>query len=251
MSVTRAQLEQYLNQLLEVDEFDDLGPNGLQVEGKSKIDKIITGVSACVELFEKAIQQKADAIVVHHGIIWEFERPLYKGSYKKRVKMLLEKDINLFGYHLPLDAHKKFGNNAVLADLFDMTRREPFGSFKGNQVGLKGYINQDSDTVFDKVKNEINSDALIFPYGPDHIKQAGIISGGADKNIKEAVSEDLDLFITGEASEHIMHYAREEGIHFVAAGHHATEEYGIKALTDHLRNEFKIEVKFINIPNPV
>jgi len=251
MSISRAQLEQYLNQLLEVEEYDDLGPNGLQVEGKSKIDKIITGVSACVELFEKAIQQKADAIIVHHGIIWEFERPVYKGSYKKRVKMLLKNDINLFGFHLPLDAHTELGNNAVLADLFDMTNRRKFGSFKGNEVGLQGYINQDSDTVFSKIKKEINSNALIFPYGPDKIKRAGIISGGADKNIKEAVSQGLDLFITGEVSEHIKHYAHEEGIHFVAAGHHATEKYGIKALSDHLNDKYDVKVKFINIPNPV
>lgn len=250
MGIKREELEKYLNQLLKVDEFDDLGPNGLQVEGRPQIEKIITGVSGCVELFEKAIQENADTIIVHHGIIWEFENPVFKGGYKKRVKLLLENNINLFGFHLPLDAHDEFGNNAVLADILGLEDRQPFGSFNGTKVGVKGQIGQSSDHVFETIKKEINSDAVIFPSGPGKIEQAGIISGGAEKSIKEAVAEGLDLFLTGEVSEHIMHYAREEGIHFVAAGHHATECYGAQALGQHLADKFDLDVEFINIPNP-
>ncbi|HMA63100.1 MAG TPA: Nif3-like dinuclear metal center hexameric protein [bacterium] len=250
MSIEREELEKYLNQLLNVGEFDDLGPNGLQVEGKSQINKIITGVSGCVDLFEKAIQKNADAIIVHHGIVWEFENPVFKGGYKKRVKLLLENDINLFGFHLPLDAHGEFGNNAVLADILGLKKRQPFGSFNGTKVGFKGHIGQPADQVFQTIKEEINSEAVIFASGPETIEQAGIISGGAEKSIKEAVAEGLDLFLTGEVSEHIMHYAREEGIHFVSAGHHATECYGARALGEHVADKFELDVEFINIPNP-
>jgi len=250
MSIEREELEKYLNQLLNVGEFDDLGPNGLQVEGKSQINKIITGVSGCVDLFEKAIQKNADAIIVHHGIVWEFENPVFKGGYKKRVKLLLENDINLFGFHLPLDAHGEFGNNAVLADILGLKERQPFGSFNGTKVGFKGHIGQSADQVFQTIKEEINSEAVIFASGPETIEQAGIISGGAEKSIKEAVAEGLDLFLTGEVSEHIMHYAREEGIHFVSAGHHATECYGARALGEHVADKFELDVEFINIPNP-
>ena len=251
MSIKRAELEKYLNELLEVDDFDDLGPNGLQVEGCSEIDKIITGVSGCVQLFARAIDEEADAILVHHGIIWEFERPVYKGGYKKRVKLLLDNDVNLFGFHLPIDAHETLGNNAVLADKLELTEREPFASYKGNQIGVKGKLDKSADDVFELIKNKINSDALVFPFGPQQIERAGIVSGGADKNIKDAVAEGLDLFLTGEASEHIMHYAREEGIHFVAAGHHATEKCGVQAVGEHLQKKFDVDVQFINIPNPV
>ncbi|MCF7885110.1 MAG: Nif3-like dinuclear metal center hexameric protein [Candidatus Marinimicrobia bacterium] len=250
MSITRDKLEMYLNDLLEVEEYDDLGPNGLQVEGQSEVNKIVTGVSGCVELFQKAIEEEADTIIVHHGIVWEFERPVYKGGYKERVKLLLENNMNLFGFHLPIDAHSKLGNNAVLANILGLKEREPFGSFKGNKIGIKGLLDNTAEEVFEKIKDEINSDAIIFPFGPDIIKKAGIVSGGAEKNIKDAVNQNLDLFVTGEVSEHIMHYAREEGIHFVAAGHHATERFGVQAIGEHLKNKFDVEVKFINIPNP-
>lgn len=251
MSITRNELDTYLQELLNVGDFDDLGPNGLQVEGRPEINKIVTGVSGCVQLFEKAIEKNADAIIVHHGIIWEFERPIYKGSYKKRVKTLLHNEISLFGFHLPLDAHAEFGNNAILANILNLTNKEPFGDFKGSKIGLKGKIDKRAENIFKIIKDKINQHPTIFAYGPEMVDQIGIISGGADKNIKEAVAEGLDMYITGEVSEHIMHYAREEGIHFVAAGHHATERYGIQALGNHLADKFDIEVKFINIPNPV
>jgi putative NIF3 family GTP cyclohydrolase 1 type 2 len=129
--VARNILEQYLNEYLDCAGFNDLGPNGLQVEGRESIYKIITAVSAGVELFEKAIEQKADAIIVHHGIIWNFERPVYKGGYKKRVKLLLENDVNLFGHHLPLDAHMEVGNNAEIARVLGVRNPEPFGEYNG------------------------------------------------------------------------------------------------------------------------
>ena len=247
----RNTLARYLSTLLETDAYKDLCPNGLQVEGRDNIQKMICGVSACVELFEKALAANADAILVHHGIIWNFERPLYVGGYKKRVKFLLQNDINLLAYHLPLDAHPTYGNNAQIAQLLGIQQPEPFGVYNGTSIGFKGNFNQSADALFQQIRTTINPDALIFPFGPKNIRRVGIISGGAQKEIKQAVVQGLDAYITGEVSEHIYHYAREEGIHFIAAGHHATEVFGVRALGEHLAKKFDLDVEFIDIPNPV
>ncbi|MHB2154516.1 Nif3-like dinuclear metal center hexameric protein [Calditrichota bacterium GD2] len=248
----REKLLTYLNRFLKCDEFNDISPNGLQVEGKKEIKKIVSGVSACVELFEKALDLNADTVLVHHGIIWNFERPVYRGSYKKRVKLLLENDLNLLAYHLPLDAHEIVGNNIQIAKQLELLDIQPFGDYKGAAIGFSGEIEPISrKKFFNRIKTLINENALIFPYGPEKIRSVGIISGAAQKEIQQAVLKGLDVFITGEVSEHIMHYAREEGIHFVAAGHYATERYGIIAISRHLKSKFNIEVEFVDIPNPV
>lgn len=248
----RDQLETFLHDYLNADDFTDLCPNGLQVNGTEKISKIITGVSASVALFEKAISENADAIIVHHGIIWNFERPLYKGGYRERVKLLLTNNINLFAYHLPLDAHPQIGNNIRLCNALQLQETKPFGNDKGQYIGMQGTRTPiTSHAFFDQLKNIVERDLTIFPYGPKKISSVGIISGGAQKHITQAVAEGLDVFITGEVSEHIMHYAREEQIHFISAGHYATEKFGIIALGDLIAEKFDIEVKFIDIPNPV
>ena len=248
----RNELTNYLNTYLRIEEFKDYSTNGLQVEGKDEIRKIVTGVSANVELFEKAIELKADAIIVHHGIIWDFEHPVYQGSYKKRIKLLLENDINLYGYHLPLDAHKEVGNNARLAQILGLKNIEPFGEYNEQLIGFKGeYKLKQAEIVFDLVKKEINANAIIFPYGPDKINTVGVVSGGAQKEVKQAVLEGLDLYLTGEVSEHILHYVKEEGIHFIAAGHYATERFGVLALGEHIKEKFELDVEFVDIPNPV
>ncbi len=248
----RNDLEKKLNNLLEIDKYQDMCPNGLQVEGKREIKKIVTGVSACVELFEEAINRNADAILTHHGLIWNFEKPLYKGGYKKRIQLLLENEINLFGYHLPLDGDSVYGNNAIIAKILGVKNVQPFDEYKGAYIGCCGiFENHSAAELFEVVKREINPDALILPFGPDKVESIGIISGGAQKEIKEAVLQGLDVFLTGEASEHIYHYAKEEGIHFIAAGHHATEVFGIRALGNHIQEKFGIEVEYVNIHNPV
>jgi dinuclear metal center YbgI/SA1388 family protein len=244
-------LSKYLQQYLKVDEFNDLCPNGLQVEGEFEVTKVVTSVSASVELFEKAIEVGADTIIVHHGIIWNFERPVYKGSYKQRVKMLLDNNINLLAYHLPLDAHLEVGNNIQIARNLNLENITPFGEYNGKLIGVKGDLPAiNDDELFLKIKEKINIDTLFFPYGPHKINKIGIISGGAQKDLKQAVSHELDMYITGEVSEYNMHYAKEERIHFASCGHHATERFGVIALGEHIKNMFNLDVKFIDIPNP-
>ena len=240
MTMKCSELNKYLEQYLNVANFQDLCPNGLQVEGNNEVHKIVTAVSASVDLFEKAIKEGADTIIVHHGIIWNFERPIYRGSYKKRVKMLLDNNINLLAYHLPLDAHLEVGNNT------------PFGEYNGKLIGVKGELPAINDEEFFlRIKEEINIDTLFLPYGPHNINTIGIISGGAQKDVKQAVSENLDFYLTGEVSEYNLHYAKEEKIHFASCGHHATERFGVIALGEHLKNKFDINVKYIDIPNPI
>jgi dinuclear metal center YbgI/SA1388 family protein len=250
--IKRDILTSYLSEYLKVSDFKDMAPNGLQVSGISQIKKIVTGVSASVELFEHAIEKNADAIIVHHGIIWDFERPVYTGGYRERVRLLLENNINLYAFHLPLDAHPEIGNNVQIGKALDVQNMQPFGDYKGQYIGMRGEMQpMPADVFFKKVERVMKRDLLIFPYGPPTVKTAGIISGGAQKEITQAVSAALDLYLTGEVSEHIMHYAKEEKIHFISAGHYATEKFGIHALGDHLSKKFKIEVTFEDIPNPV
>jgi dinuclear metal center YbgI/SA1388 family protein len=189
---------------------------------------------------------------VHHGIIWDFERPLYQGGYRERLRLLLTENINLLAYHLPLDAHPEVGNNAQLAQALQLKNLQPFGDPRGQSIGIRGTIEGlPRDSFFKRVESVMNRSLLVFPFGPDYINRVGIISGRAQKELKQAVADKLDLFITGEVSEHIMHYAKEERIHFIAAGHYATEKFGILALSDHLSRKFQLQIKFVDIPNPV
>jgi dinuclear metal center YbgI/SA1388 family protein len=248
----RDELTTFLTNYLKSDEYNDDCPNGLQVEGAKEVKKIFTAVSASVELFEIAAAEKADTIVVHHGIIWNFERPLYTGGYRERIRLLLANNINLYGFHLPLDAHAEIGNNALLCRRMEVNNMRPFGDVKGQYIGMKGEIDKiDKGTFFNRISNLVDRDPLIFDYGPEKIEKVGVISGGAQKYLYQAVSAGLDVFLTGEVSEHIMHYAKEEKIHFVSAGHYATEKFGVIALGDLLKKQFDIEITFIDIKNPV
>ena len=215
--MTRDDLTKFLTEYLRTSEFNDICPNGLQVEGRPEIQKIVTGVTACVELFQKAAKESADAIIVHHGIIWSFERPLYRGGYRERVRLLLDQNISLYGFHLPLDAHEIVGNNARLGNLLDLQDLRPFGEHGNQIIGMRGDLKSiEKQLFFRKIGDCIGREPLIFDYGPDLIETVGIISGGAQKDVIQAVGAELDLYLTGEVSEHIMHYAKEEKIHFVS-----------------------------------
>jgi dinuclear metal center YbgI/SA1388 family protein len=246
------QLTEYLSEFLRISEFNDMCPNGLQVSGSKDIEHIVTGVSASVELFEQAVTRKADTIIVHHGIIWDFARPLYQGGHRARLKILLQNNINLYAFHLPLDAHPDIGNNAELGKALNLSGMKPFGDYRGQIIGMQGTISPTAASAFfAKVENIVGRKATIFPYGPEKIIHVGVISGGAQKEISQAVNAGLDVYITGEVSEHIMHYAKEEKIHFISAGHYATERFGIRALGEHLAQQHGLKVSFIDIPNPV
>jgi dinuclear metal center YbgI/SA1388 family protein len=245
--VKRDDIITYLNDYLNITDFNDYGPQGLQVEGKDSVAKIVTGVSACVQLFEQAVEIKADMILVHHGVLWDKDKHILKGGFKKRIKTLLENDITLLAYHLPLDKHPQVGNNAIAARELGVENISEF-----IDVGLKGEIAPCTiGELVKRVSKIFQCDPLVFSDGPKEIRNIAICSGGAQRHVLDAVEAGVDVYITGEVSEHVLHQAREEKIHFIAAGHHATERLGIKALGEHVGEKFGLNVQFIDVPNPV
>ncbi|GIU46988.1 GTP cyclohydrolase 1 type 2 [Shewanella sairae] len=250
--MTRTELSQYLADFLQISNFKDYAPNGLQVEGKSEIKTIVTGVTACQALIDKAIALNADAILVHHGFFWKSEPQIIVGMKQKRIKALLMNDINLLGYHLPLDAHPVVGNNAQLAKVLEIVEPEVI---EGVAQGLiwQGKLAQ---PLTAKAFNEHISQKLnrrCQHLGDDNamVSTVAWCTGGAQDYIDIAASMGIDAFISGEVSERTYHLAVEQGIQYYAAGHHATELYGIQALGAHLAQEFGIEHHFVDIVNPV
>lgn len=242
------ELEQRVNQLLNSANFSDYAPNGLQVEGRSDIKKVITGVTACQALLDEAVRRQADAVLVHHGYFWKNEAVAIKGMKRQRLKTLLANDINLFGWHLPLDAHPQLGNNATLAALFGIEVKGevlplvPWGEF--TQPLSAAELTQRISQTLGREPLHCGDNA------PSVIKRVAWCSGGGQGFIDAASAFGVDAFITGEVSEQTIHSAREQGLHFFAAGHHATERGGIKALGDWLAAQHGLDVTFIDIDNP-
>jgi len=252
-TVDRRTLVDYLDQLLDAGNGRDYGPNGLQVEGKETIRKIVTGVSACHELFVRAREAGADAVLVHHGIFWEGMPRVLTGLQHRRVAELIRGDINLIAYHLPLDRHPELGNNALAARAFGLADLEPFGVHEGLPIGFRGRFAEPipAAELAARCRRVYGQEPLAFLTGPDPVSTLGIISGGAQRELYCAIDGGLDAYITGEASEWVMNVAREAKIHYLAAGHYATERLGIRALGEHLRDRFGIAAEFIDVPNPV
>lgn len=248
------QLEILLNQTLSSQLVKDYCPNGLQVEGKKTVKKIVTGVTASQALIEAAIDAKADAILVHHGYFWKGESQPITGMKGKRIRFLIQNDINLYVYHLPLDIHPQLGNNAQLAQLLDI---ETQGGLEGHpqSVAMFGAFKTplSGQELSQKIETALNRKPLhISPDDQDkEIKTVGWCTGGGQDYIELAAQSGLDAFISGEISERTTYIARELGIHYFAAGHHATERYGIKALGEWLTKEHGFDVTFIDIDNPV
>ncbi|WP_028486081.1 Nif3-like dinuclear metal center hexameric protein [Thiomicrorhabdus chilensis] len=244
----RSELSDYLHGFLKVADFQDYAPNGLQVEGRTEIRTIVTGVTACQALIDKAIELKADAVLVHHGYFWKSEPVEIIGFKQKRIKSLLTHDINLFGYHLPLDAHPLLGNNAMLAKLWGLQDITP----QAGLVRLGSLPEPSSITDFrNQVSESLGREVLHLPGGPDKINTVAWCSGGAQNYIDIALKWEADLYISGEVSEQTTHIAKEGGIHYFAAGHHATERLGIQALGEHLAEKFGLQCHFVDVPNPV
>jgi len=246
-------LLKYTNKLLEIDRYQDYGPNGLQVEGRAEINKIISGVTASRALIDAAIAADADAVLVHHGYFWKGEDPCLTGMKGQRIRSLIKADLNLLAYHLPLDAHAELGNNAQLARLLGMQIEGRFIGDSETGIGMYGVLSQPMSG--DELANHIDATldrAPLYVAGSDKpIKRLAWCTGGAQGYIQQAVALGVDAYITGEVSEHTVHTARECGLHFFAAGHHATERYGVQALGDHLADKFGLSHQFIEIDNPV
>lgn len=243
-----SELETVINQKLNVAAFQDYAPNGLQVEGRENVQRIITGVTASQALLDVAVAQQADAVLVHHGYFWKNEPPVISGMKRRRLKTLLANDINLYGYHLPLDAHPELGNNACLAALLDISVRgeiEPLLPYGELSVPVSG------DSLRERLETRLGRSVLhCGDNAPSQITRLAWCSGGGQGFIEHAACFGVDAFITGEISEQTIHIAREMGLHFYAAGHHATERGGIKALGEWLAQQHGFDVTFVDIPNP-
>ncbi|WDE09586.1 Nif3-like dinuclear metal center hexameric protein [Thalassomonas haliotis] len=250
----RNELEQQLNQLLKPEQIKDFCPNGLQIQGTNDINKVITGVTASKALIDQAIAHKADALVVHHGFFWKNESYVIRGMKYDRIKALLDNNINLFAYHLPLDIHPELGNNAQLAKLLDIETTGPLELGNPLSVGMQGQFAGElsGEALSTRISETLNRQCLhIAPPSNKPIRSVAWCTGGGQGYIELAAEQGIDAFITGEASEQTTHVAHEMDIHFFAAGHHATERYGAKALAAHLTKCTDLAVEFIDIDNPV
>ena len=245
-------LETYLNTLLNVSKFRDYAPNGLQVEGRAEVRRIVTGVTASQALLDAALEYEADAVLVHHGYFWKGEAPVIRGMKKQRLATLLKHDMSLLGYHLPLDAHPLLGNNAQLATLLGITTEGVMDERELQGVGNIGALAEPlSLAAFgQQVAIALAREPLLVAGGEHPVQRIAWCSGGAQGYIQQAFELGADTYLSGEISEHTVHFARENGIHYIAAGHHATERYGVKALGNHLAEQFGLKCHFVDINNP-
>lgn len=243
-----------INEWLKVDEFKDYCPNGLQVEGKSEIKKIVTGVTACEALIDKAIAVKADAILVHHGYFWKGEAAPVVGMKKRRIAKLLAADISLLAYHLPLDAHPELGNNVQLADRLGLVSEGGLQPDAKHPVGLLGELKelQSLQQWLAYIERQLGRKPMVIGHNLEQkVGRVAWCTGAAQSYIEQAIAQGADVFLSGEISEPTVHIARESGITYIAAGHHATERYGVQALGERLQQHFGIEHCYIDIDNPV
>ncbi|MFZ9337439.1 MAG: Nif3-like dinuclear metal center hexameric protein [Limnohabitans sp.] len=241
----------YCNQVLQPQLFKDYCPNGLQVEGRSEIQKIISGVTASRALIEAAIAQGADTLLVHHGLFWRGHDGSVTGWLKQRLALLLAHDINLLAYHLPLDAHAQWGNNAQLGELMGWQVTDRFGDQALGMVGRPAQGEVNAQTLTQALKDKLGTTPVAVVPNPSRaIQRIAWCTGGAQSWFESAIAAGADAFVTGEISEPQAHLAHETGVAFFACGHHATERYGAPALAAHVSEHFGIAHEFIDIPNP-
>jgi dinuclear metal center YbgI/SA1388 family protein len=253
MPVELSQLEAELTNLLRPEQFKDYCPNGLQVEGRKSISKIVTGVTASQALLDAAVAASADAILVHHGYFWQGENPCLKGPKKNRIKTLLDHDISLFAYHLPLDVHQELGNIVQLAKRLGIEISGDLKKQNNHPLVFSGAFAEpiSSADFAATIQQVLGREALVIEGHSELIKTIAWCTGAAQNYIDIAIEAGVDAYLTGEVSEQTVHSAREGGIHFFSAGHHATERYGVLAVGEYLSNKLNIEHEFIDIPNPV
>ena len=243
-----------LDRLLEPARFDDYCVNGLQVPGPAELRTVATGVSAHAELFELAAGEHADLLLVHHGLFWGSGLTTIDPLLKRRLRLLFDADIALAAYHLPLDAHAELGNNALLARALDAHALEPFALHRGQPIGFVASLAGDglaAAELFARVHDITEREPLVFDCGPARVRRLAIVSGGGADYLAEAAAAGADALLTGEPAERTMAAAREHGLHLIAAGHYATETFGVRRLGEHLAERFGLRHVFLDVPNPV
>jgi dinuclear metal center YbgI/SA1388 family protein len=250
--MTRQDLVAELNALLAVERFRDYGPNGLQVEGRPTVRKMVSGVTASLALIQAAVQEGADTILVHHGLFWRGHDGCVTGWLKQRLALLLAHDINLLAYHLPLDAHPELGNNAQLANVLGLVGQSRFGEqdlgWLGQAVDARQFAC--AHALGEHVQQCLNRSVLVVEGAARPLSRIAWCTGGAQSYFEAAIAAGADAFITGEISEPQAHYARESGVAFLACGHHATERYGVQAVARYLVEQHGLEHVHIDIDNP-
>lgn len=246
-----ASLCNYLEELLQSHNIHDYCPNGLQVEGKKQINKIAFAVTANLRTIEKAIEAKADALIVHHGLFWQKDSQRIEGVKRKKIALLLENNLSLLAYHLPLDAHRELGNNWKAAKDLAWQDLKGFGNFNGLEIGVQGRF---AALPIDEFKRQIENYYQCKVHkalgGKETIETAAIVSGGAYRSIEEAAKKKIDCFISGNFDEPAWNIAHEEGLHFFAVGHYASETVGPKALKNWIAKELDVATEYIDVPNP-
>jgi len=244
----RDEILAFASELLDLDAYPDYGPMGLQVAGTAEVARLACGVSASLELFERAASSGAQMLLVHHGVLWDRDPRVIDDAARRRLDALFDADMTLAAYHLALDAHAEVGNNALLARELGIEPSEPFAG-----IGFGGPLDEPAsiDDFAARVRDKVGGVPIVFAHGPELIERAAVVTGGAARYVADAAREGYDLFLTGEAAEPTLHTAQELEIHFVAAGHYATERIGIQALTKRLAEQFDLDWEFIDLPNPV
>jgi dinuclear metal center YbgI/SA1388 family protein len=252
------ELVDHLDRLLEIDAFRDYGPNGLQVPGRTDIRTVVTGVSSHADLLARAVEEGADLVVVHHGLFWRGQPLEITSAMHRRLKLLFDHDVALAAYHLPLDAHPEHGNNALLGQALGAVDQHPFAPHDGRPIGVRVRFEGAGLTVAEltaRVREAVGGrEPVVVEGGPgaaERIRTLGIVSGGGTDYVHDAIALGLDAFLTGEPAERAFGIARDEGIHFLAAGHHATETFGVRRLGELLERDFGVRHVFVDVPNPI
>jgi dinuclear metal center YbgI/SA1388 family protein len=251
--IARDQLATYLHELLDCANFDDYTPNGIQIDGREQILRICTAVTASLEVITQAISLQADALLVHHGYFWRGETAIIRGMKRERIAQLLSHNLTLFAYHLPLDCHKEFGNNACLARFFDLVAVKMHQAGKTANLLWSGFLpkSKTANELARLIEEKLGQKPLYIPGSDKPIQHLAWCSGAAQDFIEEAYALGVDAYLSGEISERTYYQAKELGIDYFACGHHATERYGIQALGNHLASKFKLVHVFIDSFNPV
>lgn len=251
---SRDEIIAFCDELLDIGAFEDYGPNGLQVPGAAQVSKLASGVSANRAFIEQAVGCGAQLALAHHGLFWKSQPLALSEPMAARLKIALGADLSLAGYHLPLDAHREIGNNALLCEGLGF-EQDPakFGEHQGRSIGVIGR-NAEGLHLSElklRITELLGREPLVFDAGPDRVRSIGIVSGGGSSSVHDAIACGLDAFLTGEPTERVMADAREGGLHFIAAGHYATETFGIDRLGEMVAERFGVEHEFIDIPNPI